>query len=169
VSRRLCGGFGEIQMPLDNRRRATTRLASQITAHSGFSPRSLWQIGIENIVRRWLRRRSMPVKPSDSQTNKKGLRRRMVEAMGFELHRLRSHNHRLLLHRLLCRFPARRPFAPNLQNGHKPSQKRRSSARSPRPGGFIRGLYRLRGSAMECALLRRFESFLWLQVLFTLR
>ena len=49
-------------MVLANRRRVATRLASQITAHSRFSPRSPSHIGIENIVRRWLRPRSISVK-----------------------------------------------------------------------------------------------------------
>jgi hypothetical protein len=43
-------GSEKVQLVLENRRREATRLASQITAHSGFSPRSLSHIGIENIA-----------------------------------------------------------------------------------------------------------------------
>jgi hypothetical protein len=39
-----------------------TRFASQITAHSGFSPRLLSHIGIENIVQGCLRRTGARVK-----------------------------------------------------------------------------------------------------------
>ena len=60
-------------MVLENRRREATRLASQITAHSGFSPRSRSHIGIENIVRRCLRSSSVSVKQMLRPANIDGL------------------------------------------------------------------------------------------------
>ena len=58
-------GSEKVQLVLENRRHVATRLASQITAHSGFGSRALSHIGIENIVKRWLRRGGASVKPRD--------------------------------------------------------------------------------------------------------